>query len=160
MSQQAVTSRALRLRLVVVVRDGDQILACRDHDTGVWRLPSTPWHAGVNPVEAVRKLLADRAAATVSPTLHASVRLSATAGLLLFTAKPLNVPPAVRAGTRLCRWLNPQSIPAVLPPGDQRWVSLTSASGRRPTAPVTGRRPRSRHLTTVTTSTAVAPQAG
>ncbi len=155
MSYQPAAPRMMRLRLVVVVRDGDQILVCRDHDTGVWKLPSTPWNARVNPAEAVRELLADRAAVTVSPTLHAPVRLSATAGLLLFTAKPLNVPPAVGAGTRLWRWLDPPSIPTVLAPGEQRWVFLTSASRRR-RAPVLRRRPGSRHLTT----SALAPPPG
>lgn len=147
----------MRLQLVAVVRDGDQLLACRDHDTGVWRLPSTPWDGTFNPVQAVRGLLVDRAGVTVSPTLHAPVRLSATAGLLLFTGKPLNAPPA---GTRMCRWLCPQSVAAVLPPDDQRWVSLTSDPvhrhhGRR------GPRPGWRHLTVVpATSAATAPPAG
>ena len=146
----------MRLRLVAVVRDGDRVLACRDHDTGVWRLPSMQWDAGSNPLEAVRELLADRAGVTVSPTLHAPVRLSATAGLLLFTAKPLNVPPA---GTQLCRWLTPLSVPALLPPGDQQWVSLTSTSAHRPRiSSATRRRSGSRHLTVVSSGTAAASQ--
>ena len=156
MSQQPATDAVMRLRLVAVVRDGDRVLACRDHDTGVWRLPSTQWDAGINPLEAVRKLLADRAGVTVSPTLHAPVRLSATAGLLLFTAKPLNVPPA---GTQLCRWLTPLSVPALLPPGDQQWVSLTSTSAHRPRiSSATRRRSGSRHLTVVSSGTAAASQ--
>ncbi|HZM65158.1 MAG TPA: hypothetical protein VFC16_02530 [Nakamurella sp.] len=128
MSQQPASAAVMQFRLVAVVRDDDRILACRDHDTGVWRLPSTQWEAGINPLEAVRELLVDRAGVTVSPILHSPVRLSATAGLLLFTAKPLNVPPA---STQLCRWLTPQSVPAVLPPGDQQCVSLTSTSAHR-----------------------------
>lgn len=156
MSHQPAAAAAMRLQLVAVVRDGDRILACRDHDTGVWRLPSTPWNATANPVQAMRELLADRAAVTVSPTLHAPVRLSATAGLLLFTAKPLNAPPA---GTRLCRWLSPLAIAAVLPPDDQRWVSLTSAPvHRRRGQP--RRRPGERHLTVVTASPAGVPRTG
>jgi hypothetical protein len=126
-NRQSAASRGIRLRLVVVVRDGDQILVCREHDTGVWRLPATPWTADVNPVEAVRTLLADRAGLIVSPTLRAPVRLSATAGLLLFTAKPLNIPPAMGAATPLWKWLSPLAVPALLPPGDQQWVSITSS---------------------------------
>ena len=156
MSQQPATDAVMRLRLVPVVRDGDRVLACRDHDTGVWRLPSMQRDAGINPLEAVRELLADRAGVTVSPTLHAPVRLSATAGLLLFTAKPLNVPPA---GTQLCRWLTPLSVPALLPPGDQQWVSLTSTSAHRPRiSSATRRRSGSRHLTVVSSGTAAASQ--
>jgi len=156
MSQQPATDAVMRLRLVAVVRDGDRVLACRDHDTGVWRLPSMQWDAGIKPLEAVRELLADRAGVTVSPTLHAPVRLSATAGLLLFTAKPLNAPPA---GTQLCQWLTPLSVPALLPPGDQQWVSLTSTSAHRPRiSSATRRRSGSRHLTVVSSGTAAASQ--
>lgn len=127
MNQQSAVPRVMRLRLVVVVRDGDRILACREHDAGVWRLPTTPWTANVNPIEAVRTLLADRAGLIVSPTLRAPVRLSATAGLLLFTAKPLNIPPALGAATPLWKWLSPLAVPALFPPGDQQWVSITSS---------------------------------
>ncbi len=156
MNRQPAAAAAMRLQLVAVVHDGDQVLACRDHDSGVWRLPSTPWNATANPVQAMRELLADRASVTVSPTLHAPVRLSATAGLLLFTGKPLNTPPA---GTRLCRWLSPQAIAAVLPPDDQRWVSLTSTPVHR-RHPPPGRHPGWRYLTVVTTGPAAAPETG
>ena len=147
---------AMWLRLVAVVRDGDRILACRNHDAAIWRLPSAPWDAGSNPVEAVRELLAQRAGVIVSPILHAPVKFSATAGLLLFTAKPLNVPPV---GTQLCRWVTAQNVLAVLPPSDQQWVFLTSAPPpQQRISSATQRQPPPRLLTAEMSGTVTASQ--
>ena len=104
------------------------------------------------PESSIQSLARSLAACPVRGTVHALS--AATAGLLLFTAKPLNVPPA---GTQLCRWLTTLSVPAVLPPGDQQWVSLTSTSAHQPrTASATRRRSGSRHLIVLSTGTAAA----
>lgn len=114
-----------RIRLVAIVRDRDQLLIGRDHETAPWRLPATPWPPAVNPVAALRELLSEHAGLIVSPVLSASVRLSATAGLLVFTTHPLNASPLV--ATRGYRWLDSSRIRTVIPPGDQHLLSLTAS---------------------------------
>ena len=151
MSQQPATNAVMRLRLVAVVRDGDRVLACRDHDTGVWRLPSMQWDAGINPLEAVRELLADRAGVTVSPTLHAPVRPRCHG-----SSCPTGPPKSLVGAHESSGWVE---VPLGLPPGDQQWVSLTSTSAHRPRiSSATRRRSGSRHLTVVSSGTAAVSQ--
>lgn len=123
MSSSATTWRGhrldnIRLKLVVVVIDGDRILTYRDPADRIFRLPATPWPRGTNPTEVVRDLVADRACGlAISPTLRASLRLSDTAGLLLFTARPLTAPGASSAAEGF-RWISVEGIRGALPPSD------------------------------------------
>lgn len=143
----ASPAAVLRIRLVAIVRDGEEVLVRRDHDAAPWRLPATPWVPGANPVKVLRDLLAGDTGVMVSPTLHASVPLSSSAGLLVFTARPLN---AELPGTaRMYRWLNASRIRAVMPPGDQHLVNLTSTRARSRVSRARRRQGEERHLSAV-----------
>lgn len=148
----------LRIRLVAIVRDGKEVLVRRDHDAAPWRLPATPWVPGANPVEVLRDLLACDAGVMVSPTLHASVRLSSSAGLLVFTATPLG---AELLGTaRTYRWLNAGRIRAVMPPVDQHLVNLTSIRARPRVSRARCPSGEERHLSAVPNDRGPRPTAG